>query len=121
MRRIRDHLTYANVMVTILAFIVLGGGAYAAFRLPKNSVRSKNIVNGQVKRPDLADHSINGGNVKDDSLTGNDVRESSLGPVPMASVADNADSLDNLDSTAFGYGITSVSYDPNEAATEFVP
>src|SRR5438552_15386967 len=40
-------------MVTILAFIVLGGGAYAAFRLPRNVVRSKNIVNGQVKARDL--------------------------------------------------------------------
>jgi hypothetical protein len=54
MHRIRSHLTYANVMVTLLAFVVLGGGAYAAFHLPKNSVRSKNIVNGQVKAPDLA-------------------------------------------------------------------
>jgi hypothetical protein len=53
MRRIRLHVTYANVMVTILAFIVLGGGAYAAFHLPPNSVRSRNIVNGQVKKHDL--------------------------------------------------------------------
>jgi hypothetical protein len=30
MRRIRSRLTYANVMVTILAFIVLGGVSYAA-------------------------------------------------------------------------------------------
>jgi hypothetical protein len=51
--RIRRHLTYSNVMVTLLAFIVLGGGAYAAFHLPKNSVRSRNIKNGQVKKPDL--------------------------------------------------------------------
>jgi hypothetical protein len=29
-QRIRSHLTYANVMVTILAFIVLGGMSYAA-------------------------------------------------------------------------------------------
>jgi hypothetical protein len=40
-------------MVTILAFIVLGGSAYAAFHLPKNSVRSRNIVNHQVKAKDL--------------------------------------------------------------------
>ena len=53
MSRIRSHLTYSNVMVTILAFIVLGGGAYAAFHLPRNSVRSRNIVNGQVKARDL--------------------------------------------------------------------
>jgi len=52
-RRIRSHLTYANVMATLAAFLVLGGGAYAAFHLPKNSVRSKNLVNGQVKKPDL--------------------------------------------------------------------
>jgi hypothetical protein len=53
MDRIRRHLTYANVMATIAVFLVLGGGAYAAFHLPKNSVRSRNIVNGQVKRKDL--------------------------------------------------------------------
>jgi hypothetical protein len=41
-------------MATIAVFLVLGGGAYAAFHLPRNSVRSKNIVNGQVKKPDLA-------------------------------------------------------------------
>jgi hypothetical protein len=29
-QRIRSHLTYANVMVTILAFVVLGGASYAA-------------------------------------------------------------------------------------------
>ena len=54
-QRLGSHLTYANVMVTLLAFVVLGGGAYAAFHLPKNSVRSRNIVNGQVKKQDLAE------------------------------------------------------------------
>jgi formylglycine-generating enzyme required for sulfatase activity len=58
MRRIRQHLTYSNVMVTILAFVVLGGGAYAAFHLPRNSVRSRNIVNRQVKTPDLANGAV---------------------------------------------------------------
>lgn len=58
MRRIRRHLTYANVMATIAVFVVLGGGAYAAFKLPKNSVRSKNIVNGQVKGDDVAERSL---------------------------------------------------------------
>src|SRR6478672_8746411 len=54
MSRIRRHLTYANVMATLAVFLVLGGGAYAAFHLPRNSVRSKNIVNGQVKRADTS-------------------------------------------------------------------
>ena len=54
MRRIPKHLTYANVMATLAAFIALGGFAYAAFRLPNNSVRSRNIVNGQVKPADTS-------------------------------------------------------------------
>jgi hypothetical protein len=57
-RRIRSHLTYANVMATLAVFLVLGGGAYAAFHLPKNSVKSKNIVNGQVKGVDVAERTL---------------------------------------------------------------
>ncbi len=53
LRWIRGRLTYANVVSTIALFVVLGGVSYAAFHLPKNSVRSKNIVNHQVKSKDL--------------------------------------------------------------------
>jgi hypothetical protein len=53
---IRARLTYANVVSTLCLFLLLGGGAYAAFSLPKNSVKSKNIVDGQVKPVDLAVH-----------------------------------------------------------------
>jgi hypothetical protein len=52
--RVRSHLTYANVVATVALFLVLGGVSYAAFHLPKNSVRSKNIVNHKVKAIDLA-------------------------------------------------------------------
>jgi hypothetical protein len=52
--KIKSRLTYANVMATIAVFAVLGGGAYAAFHLPKNSVKSRHIKNGQVKKQDLA-------------------------------------------------------------------
>lgn len=50
MKRWRSKLTYSNVMVTVLAFVVLAGGtAYAATEmLPKNSVGSKQIVKGAV-------------------------------------------------------------------------
>jgi hypothetical protein len=40
-------------MATIAVFIALGGGAYAAFHLPRDSVKSKNIVDGQVKDVDV--------------------------------------------------------------------
>jgi hypothetical protein len=42
-RQIRPRLTYANVMATLAFSLAIGGGAYAAFHLPKNSVKSKNI------------------------------------------------------------------------------
>jgi hypothetical protein len=68
MSRIRRHLTYSNVMATFAVFVVLGGAAYAAFHLPKNSVRSRNIKNGQVKKADLASRAVTGGKVRDHSL-----------------------------------------------------
>ncbi len=49
MRRIRGKLTYANVMSTIAVFLLLGGGAaFAASKLAKNSVGTKQIKNGSV-------------------------------------------------------------------------
>ena len=49
MRRIRSHLTFANAMSLVAVFVALGGAAYAV-----NTVRSSDIVNGEVKTPDLA-------------------------------------------------------------------
>lgn len=50
MKRLRGKLTYANVMVTILAFVVLAGGtAYASEALlPRNSVGTKQLKPGSV-------------------------------------------------------------------------
>ncbi len=49
MRRLRSTLTYSNVMVTILAIVVLGGGtAYAASQLEKESVGTNALKKGAV-------------------------------------------------------------------------
>jgi hypothetical protein len=42
-RRIRARLTYANVVATLALFAALGGGAYAAATLPRNSVGARQI------------------------------------------------------------------------------
>jgi hypothetical protein len=44
MNFVRHRLTYANVIATLALFLVLGGGAYAASQLPRNSVGT-----GQLK------------------------------------------------------------------------
>ncbi len=49
MHRVRGSLTYSNVMVTILALVVLGGGtAYAATHLGKESVGARQLKKGAV-------------------------------------------------------------------------
>lgn len=49
MKRLRGKLTYANVISTLCLFLLLGGGAaYAAIKLPKNSVGARQIKRGAV-------------------------------------------------------------------------
>jgi hypothetical protein len=48
MKRLLSHLSYANVVATICLFMILGGGAYAATQLPKNSVGPKQLKKGAV-------------------------------------------------------------------------
>ncbi len=54
MTALRDRLTYANVMATIAVFLALGGGAYAAVKLTKNSVKTKHITDGAVTQAKIS-------------------------------------------------------------------
>jgi hypothetical protein len=55
MTGIRKHLTYSNVMVTLLAFVVLGGTAWA---LAKNSVGTKQLKANAVHTKDIDDGAV---------------------------------------------------------------
>jgi hypothetical protein len=68
MRLITSRLTYANVVASLALFIALGGGAYAATKLPKNSVGNQQ----------LKDDAVDGDKVEDRSLTAKDFKKSSL-------------------------------------------
>ncbi|HEY2053241.1 MAG TPA: hypothetical protein VGH14_04825 [Solirubrobacterales bacterium] len=48
MKRFVPRLTYANVIATVALFVALGGGAYAATQLPKNSVGTKQLKKASV-------------------------------------------------------------------------
>jgi hypothetical protein len=52
---LRRHLTYANVAATLALFLALGGAAYAATQLPRNSVgtaqlRREAVTAGKIAR-----------------------------------------------------------------------
>jgi hypothetical protein len=63
-----SRFTYANVMATIAVFVALGGGAYAALKLPKNSVGS-----AQIKA-----NAVNSSKVKNGSLLVGDFKAGQL-------------------------------------------
>ncbi|HEX3240548.1 MAG TPA: hypothetical protein VHR18_10495 [Solirubrobacterales bacterium] len=85
MKLARRHLSYANVISTICLFILLGGGAYAAARLPAKSVGTAQLKAGAVT----------GAKIKDGTITGAKVDSRTLGPVPTASSADRATSAES--------------------------
>ena len=77
MRRIGEHLTYANVMATFAVFLVLSGGTAVALS-GSNTVFSDDIVNGEVKGPDVGVNAVTSPKVADRSLSGNDLSLSTL-------------------------------------------
>lgn len=111
MERLRGSISYANVVATLALIVAMAGGAYAA-GLGRDSVKSKNIKDGQVKSQD----------VRDNGLSGTDLDESTLGKVPSAASADSANSatnagtLDGIDSTglvrAFGAHVDDTANSP---------
>jgi hypothetical protein len=58
MRALRDKLTYANVISTLCLFLTLGGVAYAANQLPRNSVGTQQVKNGAITGPKIKRASI---------------------------------------------------------------
>ena len=94
--KLLDKLTYANVVATIALFGVLGGGAYAAFRVPPNSVGSRQLKAKAVTGGKIANGTISGGKLEAETITGANIKMSALGTVPQAASATNADNANTL-------------------------
>lgn len=77
-KRIRRHITYANLTATLALFVALGGGAYAAT---------------QVTGHDIRPHSLTARNYRANSVTGKAVKEKTLGIVPRAKDAVRLDGV----------------------------
>jgi hypothetical protein len=90
--RIRQRLTYANVMSTLAVFIALGGSSYAALQID-----SADIANNSVRGVDVRDRTLGERDVKRNALGGRSIRESRLGRVPRARRADRLGALTAAD------------------------
>jgi hypothetical protein len=81
MKRLKGKLTYANVISTLCLFMLLGGSAaFAATKLGKNSVGTKQIKKGAVT----------GIKIKKGTITGTNINLAKLGTVPTATNASTA-------------------------------
>jgi hypothetical protein len=96
-KRLGRSITYSNVVATMALFIALGGVSYAAVKLPKNSVGTKQIKKnavtgvkikkGTLTGDKLKNATITGKAVKDGGLSGSDINLATLGTVPVAATA----------------------------------
>jgi Collagen triple helix repeat (20 copies) len=69
------------MLVALLAlFVALGGSSYAAITLSTNSVKSKHIAKGAVKRADIGSSTVDSGKVADGSLLRVDFATGELPP-----------------------------------------
>lgn len=84
MKRVLTRGSYANVASTLALVVALSGtAAYAA-----NTIRSIDIVNGQVKGIDIGKNAVSSRKVKDGSLLPKDFKAGTLPPRAYAQVAD---------------------------------
>ena len=98
MGRIRQHLTYANVISTLCLFLVLGGGTAVALH-GSNTVFSDDIVNGEVRTQDISDtDGVSSADVRDDSLKDGGLGAADLSPdsVGTSEVATDAVGTDEI-------------------------
>jgi hypothetical protein len=79
------------MIVAIIALIAaLGGTSYAAFKLGKNSVGSRQLKAKAVTGAKIANNAVNGAKVANSSLGGDDINLSQLGTVPSANSSGEA-------------------------------
>ena len=61
---IRKHMTAGNVIAVAALFLALAGTGYAALKLPRNSVGTKQLKNGAVTAKKVKPHSLLASNFK---------------------------------------------------------
>jgi hypothetical protein len=81
--RIRNGLSFANVISLIALFVALGGSGYAAVQLQKNSVSAKQIKRNAVRKSEIARNAVRSPEVKNRSLRAADFAAGQLPSGPQ--------------------------------------
>ena len=103
LRKLRQRLTYANVMSTLAVFIALGGSSYAAYTISGSSIKNRSISAKKLKR---------------NTLGGREIKESRLARVPRAR---NADRLGGLPAANFKIRCPSDTFPTADVCVERTP
>jgi hypothetical protein len=92
--QIRKRLTYANVMSTIAVFLVLGGAtAFAASQLGKHSVGTRQLKGNAVTAAKIKKDAVTSAKIKKGAVTGAKIKLSTVGTVPSAASAADANTV----------------------------
>jgi hypothetical protein len=89
-KKLRDKLTYANVVATMALFLAISGSAIAASALTKNSVGSRQLKSKSVTTGKIANRAITGLKIANGTITGGNINMADLGTVPSAASASSS-------------------------------
>jgi hypothetical protein len=103
LNKLRQRLTYANVMSTLAVFIALGGSSYAAYRISGSSIKDRSISAKKLKR---------------NTLGGREIKESRLARVARAR---NSDRLGGLPAADFKIRCPSDTFPSADVCVERAP
>jgi hypothetical protein len=97
LKRIRSKLTYANVMATFAAFMVLTGIGFAVAALPTKSVGKRQLKNAAVTKRKIAKNAVTAPKIKASAVGRSEIANGAVGTseisnraVTRAKIADSA-------------------------------
>jgi hypothetical protein len=85
LRKLRSHLSYANLVASLALFIALGGTSYGlatgsigSSEIKNNSVRTKDVRNNDLRGRDIRNGTIGSADVQDGALLAKDFKAGQL-------------------------------------------
>ena len=105
MHKLRPRLTFANVTSCLALFVALGGSAYAAAHLKKNSVGAKQIKSNAVTSAKIKASAVTEAKIKASAVTAAKIKEGSVDGSKIANGSVTGADI-NAPSTSFSQVVT---------------